>query len=264
MSEPGILFLGGPWHGRRIHVPSGDSSVNVPLIKPVTYVADPPLFDELDRMTYTSRRAPWSTERVFVAPDYGYDTREWQQFDTEAWVRRVRPDVTGWEWLGEWFWRGRPPEAFTRFCWLYILGDRQGRGYVCQSVTDEVVASAAFNVSEFVRQDLQREIDYQLLPECVVPDCDKKAPVVYRVAEPGGRLAGQDWRYGDEIRLCPEHSCDVLQAQGVYGLDKLADWLQPDAKLDLLDAYDAGTNILSGREIERSRARMLRLVEQGD
>lgn len=263
MSEAGTLFLGGPWHGRRMHVPE-DTWIHVPLIAPVAWAAELDEFVEPGQVTYTCRRAPWSAERVFVAPDYNYDTPEWQQFDTEAWVRRVRPDVTGWEWLGDWFWRGRPPEAATRFCWLYILGDRQGRGYVCQLVTDEVVESSRFNVTDFVRQELQREIDYQLLPECVVPECDKKAPVVYRVAEPGGRLAGQDWRYGDEIRLCPEHSYDVLRAQGVYGLDKLVAWLQPDAKLDLLDAHDAGTDLLSGREIERSRARMLRLVEQGD
>lgn len=113
----------------------------------------------------------------------------------------------------------------------------------------------------FIRAELTRQIEYQNLPTCVVPDCVNKAPVEFGAAE-HGRLAGSDWRLGDKIRVCPEHAHDIYRAQGVYGRDQLAEWLRPDAKLDPLDAFDAATDLLFGLEIEHNRARMLRVSVQ--
>jgi hypothetical protein len=112
-----------------------------------------------------------------------------------------------------------------------------------------------------IRRAAADEIAYQRLPTCVVPDCDQKAPMVFRAAE-RGRLAGQEWQRGQEIRTCPEHGNDIYQAQGVRGVDRLAEWLRPDARLDPLDEYEADYDALHGREIADSRARALRAAIQ--
>ena len=258
------LFLGGPLNGRRLVVER--ETYNYFALKPMPwiYITEPDPFDLTDdRVMYTLRRTPDGLDRVFVAPDYTYDTPEWLAFDTEAWVARLRPKVTGWEHRGPWRWRGRPPEDETSWMthsWLYLLGDGRGEGYVQQLVADEMAADL-IGGDGLIFDHMQREIDYQRLPTCVVPDCDKKAPVVLTAGE-RGRLAGRTWQRGDEIRLCPAHHYDVLRAQGVYGRDQLADWLKPDAMLDPLDAYDAGSDLLYGDQIAESRARMLRVYRE--
>lgn len=94
------------------------------------------------------------------------------------------------------------------------------------------------------------------LPHCVAPGCTGKGQYKFTAAEPG-RLAGRWWEHGDVIRLCPAHGDDVYNAQGVYGLDQLADWLKPDAMLDLLDAVGMS---LFAEEITRSRGRAMRVT----
>lgn len=66
------------------------------------------------------------------------------------------------------------------------------------------------------------------LPPCVVPDCGEKGRLTFVAAE-SGRLAGREWRRGDEIRLCPRHGYDVARAAGARGMDQLPDWLKGDA-----------------------------------
>lgn len=107
-------------------------------------------------------------------------------------------------------------------------------------------------------EQLERALVEMALPECVVPGCAEKGRYVFTAAE-YGRLAGRDWEPGQEIRICPRHGHDIYRAQGAYGLDQLAEWLQPDARYDALDAYDIGTDLLHGDQIRRSRARMLNL-----
>lgn len=264
--EVGEQFFGGPLHGQRRAVEHNGYTFVVPLIQPAVSIYTPESSGDRisnDEVVYTRRRAPFSTTRVWVAPDFTYGGPEWLAFDTEDWVRRLDPDVTEWRQLGDWFWRGyKEKKDFFRAHLLFVLGDPQGRGHLRQVVDRELYNDTAFDLDAHMQHKMRREMEYQLLPECVVPDCGKKAPVVYRVAEiRGGRLAGRAYQHGDEVRLCPEHSYDVLRAQGVHGLDQLADWLKPDAMLDRLDEYDAGTNLLFGREIEHARSRMLRLDE---
>jgi hypothetical protein len=265
--EVGEQFFGGPLHGQHRVVERNSSTFVVPLIQPAVSIYTPESSgDRLgdNEVVYTRRRAPFSTTRVWVAPDFTYDGPEWLAFDTEDWVRRLDPERT-WRHLGDWFWCGKWSGAnetvFVNHR-LYVLGDPQGRAHLRQMAHEELANDASFDMDAEIERTMRQEMGYRFLPECVVPDCGKKAPTVYRVAEiRGGRLAGHEWRHGDEVRLCPEHSYDVLRAQGVYGLDQLADWLKPDVMLDALDVYDAGTDLLQGREIERSRSRMLRLDE---
>jgi hypothetical protein len=96
------------------------------------------------------------------------------------------------------------------------------------------------------------------LPDCIAPGCEDKGSYVFVAAE-NGRLGGQDWTRGAEIRLCPPHASDIYRSQGVYGLDELPEWLRPDAKLDPLDAYDAEADSLYGAEIDRARRRIPQL-----
>jgi hypothetical protein len=179
-------------------------------------------------VTYRLRRAPGTDEKVFVAPDYTYDTPERLAFDTEAWLVRRWPNVTEWEHLGPWFWRGRPPET-SHFGggWLYVLGEKSGERGVSQLIGEFMASHFIGDFNEMIRREMQREIDYQMLPTCVVPDCGKKAPTAFR-AEERGKLAGRLWRIGEEIRLCPEHSYDVRRAEGLYGAEDFADWLKFD------------------------------------
>lgn len=114
-------------------------------------------------------------------------------------------------------------------------------------------------VYPFMADRMWRARAEELIPECVVPGCAEKGRYTFGAAEPG-RLAGRDWNLGDEIRVCPEHGHDIYLAQGVYGIEHLAEWLRPDAKLDPLDAYDAATDSLFSDQIIWSRSRMLRLA----
>jgi hypothetical protein len=98
-----------------------------------------------------------------------------------------------------------------------------------------------------------------LIPQCVVPDCGEKGRYVF-IADECGRLAGREWNRGDRIRVCPAHAHDIYRAQGVYGIEQLAEWLRPDAILDRIDAYDAGHDLLYWDQIVAARSRMLRLA----
>lgn len=92
---------------------------------------------------------------------------------------------------------------------------------------------------------------------CVAPGCNEPARLVFVAAE-HGRLAGREWNPGDEVDLCPPHGCDIYRAQGVYGVDELAEWLRPDARLDALDYYTAGSG-LDAEEYADSRRHALRM-----
>lgn len=110
-----------------------------------------------------------------------------------------------------------------------------------------------------VAESLWHEAVEATIPGCVVPGCHDKGRLTFTAAE-SGRLAGREWKRGDEIRLCHNHGHDVYCAQGAYGMGNLADWLKPDATWNALDAYDAGTDLLFGAEILQRTARMLRLA----
>lgn len=90
---------------------------------------------------------------------------------------------------------------------------------------------------------------------CVVPDCTREAREVFTAAE-RGRLAGREWQPGDQIDLCPPHGYDVHNAQYVYGVDQLAEWLRPDARADVLDWAGLG---LAAEEVAASRAHAMRV-----
>jgi hypothetical protein len=256
------LFLGGPAHGRRIPVLSGSDGFTVPvrpvkIWQPEGEVVEPP------QVTYRLRRAPGTGEKVFVAPDYTYDTPEWLAFDTEAWPSRHWPNVTDWEHLGPWFWRGRPPETdYFGGGWRYVLVEKSGERGVSQLVDEFMASDFTGDLNEMIRREMQLEIDYQMLPTCLVPDCEKKARAALR-AEERGKLAGRLWRVGEEILLCPEHSYDVLRAQSTFGPEHLADWLKPDARVSQEEHFVTGDALVF--DTSRSRwAQVLRTSRKLD
>lgn len=94
---------------------------------------------------------------------------------------------------------------------------------------------------------------------CVVPGCTEPPRLVFTAAE-SGRLAGREWRVGDEVDTCPGHGNDIFRAQYVYGVDQLAEWLRPDARADLLDVVGIGS--LGSEEFAAARARSLRMRDR--
>lgn len=246
------LLLGGPAHGRRVAVDPGSYIFVVPIVRPMTFT-DLDMSTDTPQVVYKRRLAPGGREWVFVAPD-GYDTPEWLAFDTDQWAARALPDVTGWEHLGPWRWRGRPPEPLRH--WRYLLGDGRGESHVSMLVPEKTVDLV--DSPEAIFAEMQHEIDYQRLPTCVVPRCAAKALGSLFAAEPG-RLANRKWVKDDEIKLCPPHYHDVLLAQGVYGLNGLPEWIRPDAMLGPLDAWGNAAVWHWGAE---SQTRMLHVYQK--
>lgn len=163
---------------------------------------------------------------------------------------RDQTDPDTWQLVGDGLYRAvmRWPDQY-----LYVLVDGDW------SAAAPATAEPLPGLQAEVRRHLQAEIDHQRLPTCVVPGCGERAPYVFKAAE-RGRLAGRSWEVGEEIRTCPDHGADIYRAQGAYGRDELAEWLQPDARLDALDEFDASYDTLNGYRIRDDRARMLRVA----
>ena len=64
---------------------------------------------------------------------------------------------------------------------------------------------------------------------CVAPHCTADAEPAFTVGDPGGRLAGRDWKPGDVIHLCWPHAMDVYATIGKTDPSQVAEWLRPDA-----------------------------------
>jgi hypothetical protein len=164
-------------------------------------------------------------------------------------IKQRFPGADGWWDRGGGLWRARLNNPSRQH--LYVLVDERG-AYAAAPASSEPLPG----LEAEVRRVLAAEIDYQLLPACVVAGCEEKAPEVFKAAE-RGYLAGRRWERGDEIRTCPAHGHDIYMAQGVHGRHRLAEWLRPDAKLDVLDELDAWHDALHGHQIREDRGRML-------
>lgn len=179
--------------------------------------------------------------------------------EVPIWVKRAVPKATDWERRGLHRYRGRSTTELTGDSYIYVVADADEKRCLCRLVDAVTVERANLDVDERTFERLERRMAYELLGECVVPDCGEKAPVQFTAAG-RGRLAGRDWMPGDTIDLCPAHGNDVHRAHGAYGMEQLAEWLRADATLDPMDAFDAEMDSVSGREIARDRARMMRLA----
>lgn len=165
-------------------------------------------------------------------------------------LRQQFPDAGNWQLLGDGLWRARTDSPFQHY--RYVLVDDEHGVWASMLATAEPMPG----LEAEVRRTLTAEIEHMLLPTCIVPGCQEKAPLMFKAAE-YGRLAGRDWVPGQEIRVCPDHGQDIYRAQGARGVDELAEWLKPDARLDPLDEFDAEYDVLHGREIRERWARAL-------
>jgi len=169
------------------------------------------------------------------------------------------PDARDWTYVGT---DRRLKAREGSIFWRYVLLAEDRSSYVALKVDHDMGVFAPGFVFDRLERHLQRELELAKLPTCVVPECGQKAPTHFTALE-HGKLAGREWARDDVIDLCVPHGIDVYRAQGVYGVDRLAEWLRPDAKLDPLDDYDSNADSISGREIRRERGRAL-LVRQAD
>lgn len=135
---------------------------------------------------------------------------------------------------------------------VYLCGDPPAPIELSGTDTDEAIWCAR------AAEAIWHEYEQARLPECLVPDCEDKARLVFVAAE-NGRLAGRDWRPGDQIRLCPRHGHDVYATSGIYGVENLPEWLRADAMWDSLDAYDAATSSYGGDDLLHQRGRRMRV-----
>jgi hypothetical protein len=265
----GRLFLGGPMHGRRLVV-EHDAWTYVVRVLPKIYelVRDEEPVDSRE-IVYTAHRVPGSRERVFVAPDYGFDTPEWLAFDTEGWAARMKPGVTDWQHHGPWRWSGELPEEEFLQGRLLLLGDGRGESYVTQVVDPDSLENAGSPGLDFMFDEMQREIDYQRLPACFVDGCDEKAR--------GGEVDGlwlpegrndHGWPLPRKLagpqKLCPEHFHDVLRMPPSFGLldgptlSQIPEWLLPYLRETPMSAFDQAFDLITTPEREYSMQLRLR------
>lgn len=168
-----------------------------------------------------------------------YDDRETarvaRRLPTSRNWRKVKPD----RFQGEF----RPPLAAAGdagVCVAATLPD--GRIFSMRQVIDKL-DNLNSEAEELIWREFEFELEEQLLPSCVVPDCDKKGRVKL-IAAMYGRLAGRLWSSGDEIRLCPDHHYDVLRvAPG--GCEDLPAWLAADACRPLMNFGDVILSMVS-------------------
>jgi hypothetical protein len=263
------LFLGGPMHGKRLVI-ERDTWTYVVRVAPKIYelVRDEEPVDS-GEVVYTAHRVPGSRDRVFVAPDYGFNTPEWLAFDTEAWAARMKPGVTDWQHHGPWRWSGELSEGEFLRGRLLLLGDGRGESYVTQVVDPDFLEYVGSDAADHLFKRMQDEIDYQRLPACFVKGCEEKAR--------GGEVDGlwlpekrniHGWPLPRKLagpqKLCPAHFHDILRMPSMFGwLDgvvesQIPQRLRPYLRETALSAFDQAVDIVTTPEREYSARFSLR------
>ncbi len=183
-----------------------------------------------------------------------------------AWVREAHPAASGWVSDGVRRWRARLPGLLGGEVDLLVLVNAEGTraGHYALNLDDvgAGVTDVADGAAERVYETLQGRLDDEALPTCEAPGCAEKAPAELVVDEPG-TLAGVPREVGDRVRFCWPHGDDVRRAG--YGLDAIAVWLRPDARLrDPLDLLDAARDPVSADILSRSRVRLVRVAQPAE
>jgi hypothetical protein len=193
---------------------------------PTTAPATATYLLEYNQATGQPRRTP---QGRYV---YRYGRRPSSPVGLPHFVADAFPDATGWERCGPGRWRASEPAPLGGDCVLLVaVVEVEGRqGFAPARVTTEMLAATGSDPDAVLNhwfrrlESLCRDL---LAPDCVVPGCDRRGTRVF-VAAADGRLAGRDWRVGDEVRLCLGHGYDVYRALAMRR-DELPDWLRADA-----------------------------------
>jgi len=149
----------------------------------------------------------------------------------------------------------RPDDAPS--LWIYLVKGRAELYGQRVSAEPNGLRSRGYYDSALADRYLE-QLDPGSLPFCVAPECTSRAPMVFVVRE-HGRLGGKEFAPEDRVHACPKHGHDIYLAQSARGIDSLAEWLRPDAKLDALDALQAASSSLFADQIYTTRARGLRV-----
>jgi hypothetical protein len=235
-----IELFGGHADGRTYtlaDLPSHFNTVQVGIPAIYTAAVEPTTFGPPDITTYALEYNQ-TTGKPRQTPEgrhiYRHGPRPAEPAGLPHWVADAFPRAHSWVQLGPQRWRALEPLMRHVDYVLYVLmASKDGRSYCVGQRVDPATLAQLDRAD--VELEIFRELSYQcedaLLPLCVVPGCQERGRMLLHAAE-DGRLAGKDWRRGDEIRLCHEHYHDVWKAAGCHDLEQLAEWLRPDAKLE--------------------------------
>jgi hypothetical protein len=233
-----IELFGGHADGRTYTLPNLPSHWNTVQVGiPVTFAAtEASIFDVPDVVTYALEYNQ-TTGKPRQTPEgrhiYRHGPRPAEPAGLPHWVADGFPRAHSWVRLGPERWRALEPLMRHVDYVLHVLAiSRDGRSAFAGHRADPaMLARLDLDPEDFeleVFRDLAHRCEDMLLPACVAPGCEERGRMLLHVAA-DGRLAGRDWKNGDEIRLCHAHYSDVWKSAGCYDVSRMAEWLQPDA-----------------------------------
>lgn len=237
-----VIFRGGHRDGQEITISEPTPELlMVPAPRPPVFVIE--AFGAKDPVD--AREAPEHLvyHRGGVPdPEGPPEDQLWEYYHDQetARVARVLPTSRNWRQVKPGRFRGefRPPlflaaAGDTGACVAATLPD--GRIFSMRQVLDGL-DNLNGEAEELIWREFELELEEQLLPLCVVPDCGEKGRMKL-IAAMHGRFAGRLWDSGDVIQLCPAHHYDVLRVTP-GGCEDLPAWLAADARRPLMSFGD--------------------------
>lgn len=228
LPEIHCLLRGGPRDGRSLVVGLASLHLAFPAWTPTAF--PPPDPDTPEALCSTP-------DYVVYARAAGKGTSDdpveyYHDIDLAGIACAVR---SGWNWrrVKKDRYRGeRRPDGNPLQLWegvaYFVARIPDGRLYRVQRLMSEPgVQASRSDIEALMWDDFEHELAYELAPPCVVPGCEKKGLAVVTAAS-WGRLAGRQWKTGDEIRVCPEHEADLSRVKP-GGDENLPAWLAADA-----------------------------------
>lgn len=218
--------VGGPADGQWVDVEPHTSVYLVPgRPKAVRLTGNGfTMSDVADRETvqYQTAVAP-TGERVFLVDG----VTDWpERFDTEAWVYRIFPQLTGSpvERVEPWMWRGPIREeitdrdGFTRLRrwqdWMYVTISPDLRYRLRRIISGQIMRNAShgglWQAEDMVAGELRRSMAYAQLPVCPFFDCDEKAIATVVPTAGSALVLGVHLRYRQRFTVCKTHAFTLM------------------------------------------------------
>ena len=242
-------FVGGHADGHTFTIPRLVQHINTP--GPIPAIA---LYETLSEPADLTDRTQvyslaWDPETGAPARtargNSRYDRHPQRAYpDLPVWLLAAFPRAYAWApaELGRWTARERltvDPDTYDVTDWRYLyvgvrtVNDRvyyYGLGITREHYDIALAAPAgsAGYVDRHVWKRIERQLDYDTAPECMVPGCTSKGMTTLTTSGPG-RLLGRNWTSGQDIRLCPGHYVELARIGPHTSYDELPEWVRVDA-----------------------------------